>query len=334
MDHMMLETDFENEASNSERMADLVASDPQLRERVYIPRVFHDLSSKRILTTEWIDGKKLWDKDGISAPVQYLDDPQSSIGGLGLDLGDVMETVTELFSVQMFQWGFVHCDPNPGNILVRRLPSGKPQVVLIDHGLYITLSDKLRLQYARFWKGLITNDTQTLDEVAREWGIPSSKPWADVFLMRFDATKNNSNSTTEGQGEVNETDVIVEELSGFFGDVDLWPRELVFLERNLGLVQGHNQHLGSPVNRIKMIGLSAARALRHDKSYRQELRQSQTLWRSLQFRWTMFMLDLAFWFSRVRQLLGFGSGFEDDMKDAEEKALRDVKGALGELFGE
>lgn len=333
MNHMMLETDFQNEASNSERMADLIASDPQLRESVYIPKVFHDLSSKRILTTEWIDGKKLWDKEGISAPVQYSETSQSSTGGLGLNLGDVMETIIELFSVQMFQWGFVHCDPNPGNIFVRRLPSGKPQVVLIDHGLYITLSDKLRQEYARFWKGLITSDVQTLDQVSQEWGMSSSKPWADVFLMRLDVIKDNNKPTLEGQENVNETDIIVEEVAGYLGDVDLWPQELVFLERNLGLVQGHNQYLGSPVNRIKMIGRSATRALSKDKSYQKELHQSQTIWQSLRFKWTMFALDMAFWMSRVRQLLGFGGGFESDMKEAEEKAMRDVKAALGELFG-
>ena len=44
----MLETDFENEAANSERMASLVASEPRLRDRVYIPRVYHDLTTKVI----------------------------------------------------------------------------------------------------------------------------------------------------------------------------------------------------------------------------------------------------------------------------------------------
>ena len=42
----MLETNFENEAANSEHMAALVVSEPRLRDRVYIPRVYHDLSTK------------------------------------------------------------------------------------------------------------------------------------------------------------------------------------------------------------------------------------------------------------------------------------------------
>ena len=33
----------------------------------------------------------------------------------------------------------MHADPHPGNILVRRF-QGKPQLVLLDHGLYLTVS--------------------------------------------------------------------------------------------------------------------------------------------------------------------------------------------------
>src|ERR1700709_446465 len=66
-ERLMLETDFVNEADNSEEMAKLVAREPRLRGRVYIPEVYRDLSSKRIMTTEWIEGVRLWDKEGIAA---------------------------------------------------------------------------------------------------------------------------------------------------------------------------------------------------------------------------------------------------------------------------
>lgn len=43
----------------------------------------------------------------------------------------------------IFKFGFVHCDAHPGNILVRRKPKSNPldyQIVLLDHGLYRSLS--------------------------------------------------------------------------------------------------------------------------------------------------------------------------------------------------
>lgn len=37
----------------------------------------------------------------------------------------------------IFVNGFVHCDPHPGNVLVRKGPdTGKVEIVLLDHGLY------------------------------------------------------------------------------------------------------------------------------------------------------------------------------------------------------
>lgn len=52
-ERLMLETDFENEAKNSETMRQLVHNEPSLRGRVYVPPVYPELSSKRVLTTEW-----------------------------------------------------------------------------------------------------------------------------------------------------------------------------------------------------------------------------------------------------------------------------------------
>lgn len=36
----------------------------------------------------------------------------------------------------IFKRGFVHSDPHPGNILVKKNASGKVEIVLLDHGLY------------------------------------------------------------------------------------------------------------------------------------------------------------------------------------------------------
>ncbi|XP_068821418.1 aarF domain-containing protein kinase 1 isoform X6 [Capricornis sumatraensis] len=42
-----------------------------------------------------------------------------------------------LYSEMIFVNGFVHCDPHPGNVLVRKRPdTGKVEIVLLDHGLY------------------------------------------------------------------------------------------------------------------------------------------------------------------------------------------------------
>jgi len=69
-ERLQLETDFVNEADNAERMAELVAGEPRLRGRIYVPKVYRKLSSKRVMTAEWIEGVRLWDKEHLTKPWQ------------------------------------------------------------------------------------------------------------------------------------------------------------------------------------------------------------------------------------------------------------------------
>jgi len=165
------------------------------------------------MTAEYIDGVKLSDRSGIQrlldgAPSSSdpswrssSDDPSSRANWDGSSdpayssrpirggARAIMETLVSLFSVQIFQWGFVHCDPHPGNIIIRRkVPSNEPELVLIDHGLYICMPEDLRRDYALLWKGLLSGELSSVRKVAEKWGIDSQgldllasgvllKPW-------------------------------------------------------------------------------------------------------------------------------------------------------------
>jgi aarF domain-containing kinase len=61
---------------------------------------------------------------------------RKAIEGMGLDLREVMDLAISIMSAMTFSWGFVHCDPHPGNILVRKHPTkkGKPQIVSTPSG--------------------------------------------------------------------------------------------------------------------------------------------------------------------------------------------------------
>jgi aarF domain-containing kinase len=95
-DNLMKETDFSIEADNGERAGSEIAS----YFKRDVPKVFRNVSSKRVLTCEWIDGVKLSDVKGIEA--------------LGGTTAQVMDTLVKVAGFQIFQTGFVHCDPHPG----------------------------------------------------------------------------------------------------------------------------------------------------------------------------------------------------------------------------
>ncbi|KAL9088339.1 MAG: hypothetical protein Q9165_006264 [Trypethelium subeluteriae] len=369
-ERLLLETDFQNEAQNSEKMAKYVAAEPRLRDRVHIPRIYHELSSKRVMTAEWIEGVRLWDKDGITKPWHGgwrrgspgcrgtpLDPPSSKHsptpvpdpnqehlkpsrtrwkgphgdGGLGLSLPQVMQTMTDLFSAQMFLWGFVHCDPHPGNILIRRQPSGKSELVLLDHGLYIDMSPTFRLQYARFWRSLMIFDNDAIGEIAKSWGIAAPDIFASATLMRPYEGGDGSTAADlskelkgkEAQERAYEMQMRMRSgIKKLLAEEENFPRELLFLGRNLRIVQGNNQFLGSPVNRIKITGTWASRALAESRkqSWNQEIKG---WWDHAKFKVVMFGSDLIFWWAKLKQWTGQGLGMEDELEGKMKSMAKD-----------
>ena len=356
-ERLELEMNFEEEAKNSETMRRLVNSESTLKGRVYIPTVHSDLTTKRVLTTEWIEGVRLWDKKamtstwlggygngspGAGVPLPPLDlnaarrelrtrpyeekikperqewkGPRGR-GGLGLSTKEVMTTMVDLFSAQIFKWGVVHCDPHPGNIFIRRLPSGKAELVLIDHGLYVYMSDQLRHQYSVFWKAMMTFDNKTIAKVTEQWGIKASDLFASATLMRpyeggprFDEGMENMTSSERHYAMQQK---MKQGIRDILVDEDKWPKELIFIGRNMRIVQGNNQYLGSPVNRIKMMGEWASRSLFQDPNLPWQQRLGNA-WRHALFKAVMTVTDIAFYFYKVRQWLGSGRGMEDAMEE-------------------
>lgn len=49
---------------------------------------------------------------------------------------EVSDKLGRLYSHMIFIHGFVHSDPHPGNILLKKRENGDCQIILLDHGLY------------------------------------------------------------------------------------------------------------------------------------------------------------------------------------------------------
>ncbi|XP_070698471.1 aarF domain-containing protein kinase 1 isoform X2 [Pempheris klunzingeri] len=117
--NMPLELDFLNEGHNAERVAKMLGHFPFLK----VPMIHWHLSTKRILTMEFAEGGQVNDRDYMK---KHL-----------ININEISENLGKIYSEMIFVHGFVHCDPHPGNILVRKCPqSKKAEIVLLDHGLY------------------------------------------------------------------------------------------------------------------------------------------------------------------------------------------------------
>lgn len=87
-----------------------------------IPRIHWELSSTRVLVMEYLRGGQVDD-------LQYIDRHK-------IDRIDIASKIGQLYSNMIFTHGFVHSDPHPGNILVKKATGGGTEVILLDHGLY------------------------------------------------------------------------------------------------------------------------------------------------------------------------------------------------------
>lgn len=117
-DGVLREIDFTFEAKNAQHF-EKINDDP----RIFAPRVYPQLSSARLLVTEWVDGMTPGDKHIPKAVAREL----SIAGG---------ESVFR----QIFSFGFFHADPHPGNILITK----DARLCFLDWGCAGTLSRKMR----------------------------------------------------------------------------------------------------------------------------------------------------------------------------------------------
>ncbi len=112
------ETDFTFEARNLEIFARNFADD----DRIVLPEVFWDLSTSRVLTLSFIDGIKISDLDKIRAA--------------GIDPVELTKIGGEIAAKQIFEHGFFHADPHPGNLFA--LPGNR--IAVVDFGMMGRLS--------------------------------------------------------------------------------------------------------------------------------------------------------------------------------------------------
>ena len=71
-----------------------------------------------------------------------------------------------IFGKMLFKHGHIHCDAHPGNILVRRLEKGLPEIVLLDHGFYASLDKAFMHQFCELWFALVTFNNKRVREIA------------------------------------------------------------------------------------------------------------------------------------------------------------------------
>ena len=144
-----LELDFSREAESTERIRKTFASDPRVR----VPRVYAEHTTKRLLVLEFLDGLPLTDPERLKKA--------------GVDQRAFVENVATIYAKMIFEDGFFHGDPHPGNLLV--LEDGV--IGLLDFGLAKELPDRFGPSMAAMIAKSMTGDTKGALEAAQALGF-------------------------------------------------------------------------------------------------------------------------------------------------------------------
>jgi ubiquinone biosynthesis protein len=147
------ELDFGREERNLLLFSSRYADDPT----VFIPQPFTEFCTCRVLTMEWIDGIKLKETKRLAAE--------------GFDLEEVAQRGARLYLNMIFEHGFYHADPHPGNIVL--LPGNC--IGLLDFGMVGRIDERLREAIEEMLLAIVHRDVSLLTALITRIGDPPQK---------------------------------------------------------------------------------------------------------------------------------------------------------------
>ena len=155
------EIDYVTETANAKRFKEMFKDDPS----IYIPGVYEDYTTRRVLVLEWIDGIKINDYAAIEAA--------------GVSRLEVAKRTVRAYFYQFFNEGFFHADPHPGNIFV--LPEGKadkkvtvsegPVIAFVDFGMVGSLTKNMKKSLKELFLSFVSRDSRALVRALNKLGF-------------------------------------------------------------------------------------------------------------------------------------------------------------------
>ena len=165
------EIDYLSEGRNAEVFDNNFKNNP----RIHVPKVVWNLSSRRVLTMENVFSIRLGDYEAITAA--------------GIDRSDVAKLLLDTYMEQIFEDGFFHADPHPGNMFVTPLDgldeNGKRKwkLTFIDFGMTGRMPDDLRAGLREAVIAVGTRDAARLVQSYKTLNV--LLPGADLKLIEM-----------------------------------------------------------------------------------------------------------------------------------------------------
>jgi predicted unusual protein kinase regulating ubiquinone biosynthesis (AarF/ABC1/UbiB family) len=260
------EIDYEAEMDNADRFREMFADDMQ----VYVPSLYRGHSNIRVITMEDVTSLKITDTQAIDAA--------------GVNRTEAARKLSDMYLQMIFDHGFFHADPHPGNIFLYPLPDeaiekmygrrngfeSRPfYIVFVDFGMVGHITERIQEGLREFVIAVGTRDTRRLVDAYRKLDI--LLPGADLARIEqahdeaFDLVWGRSTMEV-AQMSQDELEAIAMKYSDLLFDMPFQvPQDFIYLGRALGILSGITVQLDEDFNPWENVG-----------KYAQKLIQRQT----------------------------------------------------------
>lgn len=227
------ELDYQDEGLNAERFARVFADD----DRVVVPAVIWEYSTREVLTLEWVGGIKITDCDA-------LDDA-------GVDRDALAVQLAGTYFKQVFTAGFFHADPHPGNIFVQPTPKG-PRLAFVDFGMMGVMTPRMKTGLRDCFGGILHQDATIFVEGLDSLGFlgqdadhAAIEQAVGILLTRF------TNMPLQQIRTVLPREMLSDVAAVLYDQPLRLPSQLAFFGRALGMLMGVSLTLSPDFNFAK-----------------------------------------------------------------------------------
>jgi ubiquinone biosynthesis protein len=163
------ELDFTRDARNADRMSRNFRGVPGIR----FPKIYWEFSSPQVMAMDFIEGVR-------------IDDPEA-IAAMGLDPHEIGVRGFQAYLKMIFEDGFFHGDPHPGNLLVTK----EGDIVFLDFGIVGILRPEKRQNFINLLFALVNDDIELMLRSLEGFGIVIAEDNRealrdDLYIMMHD----------------------------------------------------------------------------------------------------------------------------------------------------
>ena len=218
------ELDYLNEARNIENFRKFYRK----RKDFYVPRVYREYSTEKLLIIEFADGCKITD--------------QKQLEEWSIDAKKVAERGMDIYLTQIFEFGYFHADPHPGNIIIQK----DGRICLIDFGMVGKLMQRDKMSFAQVFVAMAQGDSKKMALNLRKLCI--SHDIENVRMLEYDLQEIIEEYTTLDVAESKIEDLILS-LQGVMRDYNMRvPGSVTLIFRALGLLEGIGKQIHPEFN--------------------------------------------------------------------------------------